>query len=374
MKFNLLNTIILIGIVQGFAFGLTVVLTKKYRWPGTLFLAALIVVFSLSNLQYCLMDIGLFGHKLFFSRIFVPWQLLMSPLLFYYVLKSLQPKKPLTAGNKLLLLPFAIATLLMTVLKFTLPATDANVDNFFDPIEGVIEFCAIGLFQSVLAYLWIMASKMQWRQENSQTDRKQSLKWHKNVVAAFFVISILWLCVALLSYGYDFQNLYYLMWLIVSVMIYWLGYAGIYRHGIRQERIRLRHSVLRDSPDSTKSKNSHVAALEKMLVAEKRFLDPTLTLDEVAGELNLSKSHLSRIINSELGKGFPDYLNGLRVEEAKSYLTHPEFENYTLVAIGLEAGFNSKTTFNTAFKKLTSLTPSEFRERAAGSRLIDKTQ
>jgi AraC-like DNA-binding protein len=91
------------------------------------------------------------------------------------------------------------------------------------------------------------------------------------------------------------------------------------------------------------------------------FLDSMLTLDKLAEEMKLSKSHLSRIINSELGIGFRDYLNSLRLEEAKLHLLNPEFASYTLVAIGLEAGFNSKTTFNTVFKKITTMTPSEYR-------------
>jgi AraC-like DNA-binding protein len=79
-------------------------------------------------------------------------------------------------------------------------------------------------------------------------------------------------------------------------------------------------------------------------------------------ELDLSRSHLSRIINSELKTTFSDYINLLRVNEAKKYLLQPDFSNYTLVAIGLEAGFNSKTTFNSAFKKFAGMTPSAFKK------------
>jgi len=53
----------------------------------------------------------------------------------------------------------------------------------------------------------------------------------------------------------------------------------------------------------------------------------------------------------------------LRVEEAKLYLTDTDFSNYTLVAIGLEAGFNSKSAFNNSFKKITGQTPSQFKQR-----------
>ena len=102
-----------------------------------------------------------------------------------------------------------------------------------------------------------------------------------------------------------------------------------------------------------------------MINRDKIHLDNNITLESVAEKLNLNKSYLSRLINSELKMNFSDYLNSVRVEEAKSYISNPEFSNYTLVAIGLEAGFNSKSAFNNAFKKFTGLTPSEYRKSLA---------
>ena len=95
---------------------------------------------------------------------------------------------------------------------------------------------------------------------------------------------------------------------------------------------------------------------------QKRYRDSDLTLDRIADELDLSNSYLSRIIKAELGVGFVDYVNTLRVEEAKLYLLKPEFSNYTLVSIGIEAGFNSKSAFYSSFKKITGQTPSDFKK------------
>lgn len=88
-----------------------------------------------------------------------------------------------------------------------------------------------------------------------------------------------------------------------------------------------------------------------------------MTLEKTAEALELSQGHLSKIINTELDVSFKDYINALRVEEAKSYLSDGDFSNYTLVAIGLEAGFNSKSAFNASFKKITGQTPSQFKKR-----------
>ena len=98
------------------------------------------------------------------------------------------------------------------------------------------------------------------------------------------------------------------------------------------------------------------------MVYEKLYLDSNLSLEKVAENLQLSPSYLSRIINSELNTSFPDYLNSLRVNEAKKYLINPEFSNYTIVAIGLEAGFNSRSSFYNVFKKVTGKTPMAFQK------------
>lgn len=68
------------------------------------------------------------------------------------------------------------------------------------------------------------------------------------------------------------------------------------------------------------------------------------------------------MINAELHTSYTDYINALRVEQAKLTIQNPESEKYTLIAIGLESGFNSKSAFNNAFKKFTGITPSEFKK------------
>ncbi|PKA82562.1 AraC-like DNA-binding protein [Ulvibacter sp. MAR_2010_11] len=107
--------------------------------------------------------------------------------------------------------------------------------------------------------------------------------------------------------------------------------------------------------------NRHIRAFKRLCIEEKKFLD-NLSLKTTACEIGISTGHLSRIINTEINISFSDYINVLRVEEAKTYLINPKFSKYTIAAIGLEAGFNSKSTFNDSFKKIAGCTPSEFKK------------
>lgn len=102
-----------------------------------------------------------------------------------------------------------------------------------------------------------------------------------------------------------------------------------------------------------------VALLEK----EKIYQEAELTLQDLADRLQLPSYQVSQAINEGIRKNFYDLVNGYRVEEAKKLLLDPRNSNYKILSVGFEAGFNSKTTFNTVFKKFTGLTPTDFRER-----------
>ena len=93
------------------------------------------------------------------------------------------------------------------------------------------------------------------------------------------------------------------------------------------------------------------------------YLNPELTLGELAGQLRTNTSLLSRVINTCFGQNFNDYINAHRIAEAECKLQDPRYQHYTLLAVALESGFNSKSTFNRVFKKLKAATPSEVAAR-----------
>lgn len=100
--------------------------------------------------------------------------------------------------------------------------------------------------------------------------------------------------------------------------------------------------------------------LTELMLSAKVFKNPELTLVELAQILNLHPNSLSQVINSLEHKNFYDYINDHRVEEFKKIVGLPKNQKYTLLALALECGFNSKTTFNRNFKKSTGLSPSEY--------------
>jgi AraC-like DNA-binding protein len=101
------------------------------------------------------------------------------------------------------------------------------------------------------------------------------------------------------------------------------------------------------------------AKLLALMTTEQPWLEPELTLTELAQRLRLSPNVLSKVINAGCGQNFNDFVNTYRVQEARRKLADARFAHYSLVGVALESGFNSKSTFNRVFKKLTGQAPGE---------------
>ena len=109
--------------------------------------------------------------------------------------------------------------------------------------------------------------------------------------------------------------------------------------------------------------NQYFKKLEGLMRLSKIYRNPYLTLSSTAENLGISACYLSSMVNTLLNKSFIDFINEYRVEDVKKHLHSEEFANYTIVSLGLEAGFNSKSTFYSAFKKHTGLTPLEYKNQ-----------
>jgi len=100
--------------------------------------------------------------------------------------------------------------------------------------------------------------------------------------------------------------------------------------------------------------------VDELMEAQKIYLEPELTLTELAKKIGTNASLLSKVINGIYGKSFNDYVNEFRVQEAIRLLETPAYRNFSLLAIAYDAGFNSKSTFNRAFKKVTGKNPKDY--------------
>lgn len=107
--------------------------------------------------------------------------------------------------------------------------------------------------------------------------------------------------------------------------------------------------------------NVYFKELSRLLEEEKIYQDPELSLVSAATRLNISGTYLSQLVNKLTDYNFSDFINLYRVRDAELKLLCKDFSQYTILGIGLESGFNSKSVFYAAFKKHTGETPSAYR-------------
>lgn len=162
-----------------------------------------------------------------------------------------------------------------------------------------------------------------------------------------------------------------LMLLYIPILIAYINFvdalliagASIYfaflllRHkGHLKNKVKYKHSTL----DSEKSEALKARIIEAM-IDDKLFLDSKLTLQRLCERLGINVSYLSQCINVEFGLSFNDYINSLRIETVKEKLIDPENTKYKISYLAYSSGFESISSFNTAFKKFTGKTPKEYR-------------
>ena len=181
----------------------------------------------------------------------------------------------------------------------------------------------------------------------------------------FFLWSFLAILMVLKRFGLNiFPNIDMGIGLLISVGLYAIGYTG------------LRKSIFFTDPadkrtDTKKYKNSGLTAelkdiytnrLEKVMKDMKFYKENSLTLSSLAEKISISTNHLSQIINEQFHQSFNDFINEYRIKEAKQLISSESSENLKLLSIGYEVGFNSKSAFNAAFRKITGMSPSAFRK------------
>lgn len=145
----------------------------------------------------------------------------------------------------------------------------------------------------------------------------------------------------------------------MAVSIYALAYISFVKPQSQQKEEE-EVKKYKNSPLSLTQSKALVEKIEQHLTFEKPYLSSDFNLEKLSADLNVSTHYVSQAINENFGCTFPELINRYRIEEAKHLMSNEELK---IIAVAYECGFNNKVTFNTAFKKETGITPSEYRKR-----------
>jgi AraC-like DNA-binding protein len=387
---NILLVLSGLGMLQGLLLACIVYFHPKSDRSVTLFLA--LFIFSMSIVMSTVILLNLIPwHK---TYTFDSYPLLMGCFLYLYIRSF---KETITWRKALpYLIPFLVYFLTSYPYQsaMTKPFQDSNevpAELLHHPVS--ILHTSVRLFFYVwfyfLAYKSLRTYQRSIQQLFSETSRID-LSWAKWLINGYLLIIVgtIILYGLMLQFPEKFNLLVLINVALGTPYIYGATFKGIMQPSLWQVKASLgKEEVEKEMHDAEEIETEKlddekpryqkgglrrdkvddlVGKILVLMEREQLYREAELTLQDLAHKLESSTHQVSQVINEGLHKNFYDLINGYRVEEAKRLLLDPKSRNYTIISIGHDAGFNSKTTFNTVFKKFTGYTPTTYRSKELG--------
>jgi AraC-like DNA-binding protein len=258
--------------------------------------------------------------------------------------------------------PAYLLHFLLFLFAFSFPFLDIQLR--FNYIYGIMQLQITAYM--VACFVVILNYRKEIKDYFSSIE-KLNLDWMLFVVGAFFIMWMTDLFTFIISKLklIDLETGIYLVFLslfinlVFAILIFYkaLIHPEIFTGILKTEIIQ----KYEKSKLSEAEKSEYLSRLKKYFDQEKPFLNPSLTITDVASGIQISSKYISQVINETLQKNFYDFINSYRIEEAKKLLFENKFTGKTVLEILYDSGFNSKSAFNTAFKKHTGITPTSYR-------------
>ncbi|MEO5564355.1 MAG: helix-turn-helix domain-containing protein [Chitinophagaceae bacterium] len=374
MSLQLNIFLLLFGGLQGLLLSLFFI-RKKLFHSGYIFLLLYFAVMLLQITVKVMSKVWLMTNWNFFYNVSYLLPLLYGPLIWLFVRQFLL-KKRFRLQDSLHFLPFVFLSANLWFIGQASPIWRL----YYPDMKAWMEVVSIISYHALALYCWHMHRKS-LKNYYSETHKLQ-LQWVRQfIIASLITCSMVALALYFLYKTYPGTSDFRFAFLILTVLIYWVSYAVLTKPAVFsliRGRAEINDEtftpVLTIHRPGKKYSNSGLSAddikriqvaIEKISREQKPFLNPELTIQDLAVMVHCNRHQLSQVLNESIGKSFYDYINGCRVEEAKALLLDPARCSHKIASIAYDAGFNSLSTFNDVFRKSTGLTPSQFRKKNA---------
>ncbi|MBS9767920.1 MAG: helix-turn-helix transcriptional regulator [Flavobacteriaceae bacterium] len=350
IEISLLNIVDILSISTAFMLGLLFLPKSRKNRANVflgLFLWSLCMEVLLSFLE---------GKEVGISYL-MPIPALTIPLLFLYVLKTLNQK--FKSVFSLIFVPFVLEILGVSPNSFVQYGTS--------------------LF--ILFYMLLLLRKNEKKLGDYYSDMEnKTLLWIKTIIYIYLFFYAFWITEDLVGLKFEFIKDYFARTsnFLTLAMIYWIGYNGFSQSEIfnlsistpaeKDPIIPLENTENEEKTTETKHEDKDLSSeifdrLSQKIRVDKLFLQRDITIRNLSRQLEISPNELSKLIKIHTQKNFYHYVNQFRVEEFKRLLQTEKARHLSLLGLSEEAGFSSKSTFYSIFKSYEGITPKQYQDQ-----------
>jgi AraC-like DNA-binding protein len=359
---------ILISVVNLFTTAMLLFVLRKARHrTANIILGILLICLGVTYGTDILYDNHFYEKYPYFFHYDIFLTLAMGPLLYFYIQYQTRPDFRLRPVQVLHLLPLGIYFLIL----FDFFTNSSQKATFLREGDlSSIPHARIAIYfrqaQTLFYIIWcyrLLIRHNRVIQELASSIAHKQLKWLRDLLmlaTGLYVAGLLATEIDLANYAVSLSLLLFSGWIAYQAIKQEYVFGSVVTEEVLpiiEEAPQVRY---RNSPLTAEDLQRLMQQVTHHMMHHKSYLDSELNLTTLAEQLQMNPNLLSQVLNEGFGENFYRFVNRYRVEESKRLLLDPAYKHYTILAIALEAGFSSKSTFNRTFKEIAGCSPSEF--------------
>ncbi len=320
----------------------------------------------------------LFIHFQLLSISLVSLMMLHGPFLYYYISTLISERKHLLKKDLFHFTPFILFNLYILITSFFPKISEKlNIEKLSPENNPPLLFLFFLIMTALSGTIYFLMTFRLFKKHdinifnNFSNSANIDLYWIRKLVLVFGVAWTALISVTVIHHVFHMFSMVFCtdgLFLSLSVFVILIGYFGLKQQVIfTNENIIVSEDIRNVQPKYSQSKlndseiNQYSEKLVSYMKLSKPYLNPDLTLPQLAAELGISTHLLSQVINDHFEINFFDFINGYRVNAFKERIADQKYAGFSFLGIAFECGFNSKSAFNRVFKTRTGQTPSQYK-------------
>jgi AraC-like DNA-binding protein len=374
--FKLLDFLVVAEFSQALLLIFILLIMDKNR-KANLFFAVFLFILSANFFSFFLFNSGIRVLPAIFASISIPGISTAGVFIYLYALFVTGLIEKFSKRHLLHFIVYLVNLIFFIIIIYNVDGEPKHSPEFRNSIFFIL---STGLVNSIayILYTIIILKRYYHRIENYYSDlEKMSLNWLLKITPLAFFSLTFW-CLSFWLSHLDIipkspmsmaGNI-----IFPIIIIFITAYHVINQPEIFKKNIEMSHEIDEEESQTgiekyakqnidEKMQGEYLALLTAYMDEHKPYLDENITIKDLAEGVKIPSHHLSIVINNRLNKNFYTFINEYRIKEAAGILDDPENSEASIIAIAFKSGFNSKSTFNSVFKKIKGQTPSEYRSR-----------